>query len=97
MNSQEGRKDSEKGFGEASRGGGALGKENGESQGHALGISLPWRALAAEHPTRAAALNCDPHEGGSVSSPRTISCITLEQKLHQSSIPVFQGMQVDKE
>ena len=45
MNSQEGRKDSEKGFGEASRGGGALGKENGESQGHALGISLPWRAL----------------------------------------------------
>ena len=33
MNSQEGRKDSEKGFGEASRGGGALGKENGESQG----------------------------------------------------------------
>lgn len=47
MKSQEGRKDSEKGFGEASRGGGALGKENSESQGHAPGISLPWRALEA--------------------------------------------------
>ena len=32
MNSQEGRKDSEKGFGEASRGAGALGKENGDTR-----------------------------------------------------------------
>ena len=66
MNSQEGRTGSEMGFREASGAAcspscaGALGKEDDEFQGHALGISPGQRALAAQDPTRAVA--CGPSD-----------------------------------